>query len=425
MKDARPWKRPGAHWSQDHRTGPTSVVRPHPEAYSQAFRRACEALPSVDQRIITDRAQAVDRVAELAAHPWSRRFVLVAHLSRYQTLGVAEALLHQGRRAWTEDEAEAERHAELALVVLDHLPAEAYPAALVHDYQARSWAYVANARRIRSEFDRAEEAFRRAGALLQTGTGDASELARLLELRASLARARRRFDEAERLLRRVIVIYRDIGDRHLEGRGLVGLALLRYCLDEPGEALELVDLAASRIDGLRDPHLHFVLAKNRALYLSALGRTEEARALLPEVRRLARVLGNRLDHLRLLWVSALVHRDRGRQELAAFALRRVLHGFVAERLPFDAALAALDLAALYLQAGRLDDTALLARETTKIFATLDVQPDLLAALALFHQAAKRKSLTLQLVAEVTREVRRGGSAHDVLGPSRRDESDRR
>jgi tetratricopeptide (TPR) repeat protein len=419
MIDARHAKRFGTHGSQAREVSPGGASRLRPEIYGQAFRRACDALPFLDHRILRDRAQASGRVAELREHPWPRRFVLVAHRSCFQTLGVADVLLDLGRRAWTEDESEAERYAELALAVLDHLAANVYPVALVHDFQARAWSQVANARRIRSEFDRSEEAFRRAGVLLQEGTGDASELAGLLELRASLARARRHFDEAERLLRRVIGIYRDIGDRHLEGRGLIGLALLRYCLDEPAEALELIESAATCIDGQREPHLRFVLAKNRALYLSALGRTDEARALLPEARRLARGIANRLDHLRLLWVSALIHRDRGREELAALALRRVVDGFVAERLPFDAALAALDLAVLYLHAGRADDTARFAREIATVFATLDVQPDLLAALALFHQAAEHKSVTLPLLTELSREVRRGGSAHELVGPFRR------
>lgn len=246
MIDARHAKRFGTHGSQARKVSPGGATRLRPEIYGQAFRRACDALPSLDRRILRDRAQASGRVAELREHPWPRRFVLVAHRSCFQTLGVADVLLDLGRRAWTEDESEAERYAELALAVLDHLPANVYPVALVHDFQARAWSHVANARRIRSEFDRSEEAFRRAGVLLQEGTGDASELAGLLELRASLARARRRFDEAERLLRRVIGIYRDIGDRHLEGRGLIGLALLRYCLDEPAEALELIESEIGR-----------------------------------------------------------------------------------------------------------------------------------------------------------------------------------
>jgi tetratricopeptide (TPR) repeat protein len=362
-----------------------------------------------------DRASAGDRLAELERHPWPRRLVLVANLIAYQSLGVAEALLRRSRRAWTDDAQEAECFAQLALAVLEALSADAYPLALVHDHQARAWAYVANARRIRSELDRVEEPFRRAEEHLQSGTGDASLRAQLFDLRASFARANRRFDEAEMLLRRVISIHREVGDRHLEGRALVGLAFLRYALGEPGEALELLERAAPCIDGERDPHLRFALEKNRALYLSAVGRTDEARARLPEVRRLARKLGTRLDHLRLLWVSALIHRDRGRLELAELALRRVRDGFVAERLPFDAALAALDLAALYLAAGRLEATALLARETAAIFSALDVQHELLAALALFHQAAERRSITVAWVEGLAGEVRRRGSAVEGFG----------
>lgn len=391
------------------RDEPVPVVRTHPELYSRAIRRACEMLPAVDRRIAEERSSAAEHLAELDRHPWPRRFVLVDNLGRFQTLGVVEGLLESSRRAWTQDPREAEHYAELALAILATAPMAEYPRALVNDYQARAWAYVANARRIRCELDRVEGAFLQAEQHLQSGTGDATELARLLDLRASFARDARRFREAELLLRRVILIHRETGEHHLEGRGLVSLALLRYDLGETAEALELIELAAPRIDGQREPHLRFALEKNRALYLSALGRTEEARARLPEVRRLARTLGTRLDHLRLLWVSALIHRDRGRHELAEQALRRVRDGFVEESLPFDAALAALDLAALYLVTGRFAATAEFAQETITIFSALGFHSELLTALALLHQAAERQSATVAWVEQLAQEVRRRSS----------------
>lgn len=411
---ARTWENRSADKDRRLDGGSTSARGTRLEQYSRAFHRACEILPAADQAIALERLSAADRMIELDRHPWQRRLVLIDNLARYQTLGVAEALLQRSRRAWTDDTHEAERNAELCLAVLGCLSTKRFHRALINDYRARAWAYVANARRIRAEFDRVEEAFRCAEEFLLSGTGDASELAHLLELRASFARATRRFGDAEQLLRRVVQIQAEVGDHHLEGRGLVGLALSRYSLGEPGEALELIERAAARIDARRDAHLNFAVAKNRALYLSDLGRTDEARACLPEVRRLAKALGTRLDHLRLLWVSALIHRDRGRHELAELALRRVRDGFIEENLPFDAALAALDLAALYLTSGRLAATAELARETATVFAALKVQPELLAALALFHQAAERQAATVAWVQQLAQEVRRRGLGLDPI-----------
>ncbi len=75
--------------------------------------------------------------------------------------------------------------------------------------------------------------------------------------------------------------------------------------------------------------------------------------------------------------------------------------FSEEERAFDNALVTLDLAAVYLQAGKTDEVKRLAEEMYPVFRSQDVHRHAVAALILFKQAATTEAATVGLVRDLS------------------------
>lgn len=73
-------------------------------------------------------------------------------------------------------------------------------------------------------------------------------------------------------------------------------------------------------------------------------------------------------------------------------------------MSYDAALASLDLAVLWLEAGRAGKVRELSIEMEAIFRAKKIHREALAALILFWDAAKREAATVELVRQVIAEI---------------------
>jgi hypothetical protein len=85
----------------------------------------------------------------------------------------------------------------------------------------------------------------------------------------------------------------------------------------------------------------------------------------------------------------------------------------ARRHGYDAAMASLDLALLYLKEGRTADVLPLAEEMAALFEARDVHREAVAAVLLFREAAQRDEVTAGMVRELAARLetaRRGGQA---------------
>jgi len=135
------------------------------------------------------------------------------------------------------------------------------------------------------------------------------------------------------------------------------------------------------------------------------------------VRELALGLGNELDLVRCRWLEGQVAAGLGRIEEALAAFEEVLCEFTAEEIAYDAALVALELAALYLEQGRTAEVKGLAEGMVWIFREQKVDAETEKALALFREAAAREAVTIELArrlaAHVTRARQQPGLAFEV------------
>lgn len=394
--------------------------------------------------------QRIDRA--VIAHSWTRAIELRARMIETKKKGKAEearreagelwkrlrSLSARGRRELVEASSEFWEWALVELLCLESERAAADSAAKALDLanlalsaaarcegekrwrrrlQGYACAYIANARRVANDLSGAEEAFARAWNLWKSGEdGGLLPEWRMLSLEASLRRGQRRFEEALELLGRA----RDVAGSESSAQGVLLLKKAFVC-EQRGDldsALGAQAEAAPFVESTGDQRHLFALRFEMTKALCALDRYAEAEAALPVVRELAEALGNELDLIRVVWLSAHVAAGQGRQQEEAIAgLEQVRQAFSARDLPYDAALAALELASLYLKAGHTAEVKALAREMAPVFRTLRLTRESLAALSLFQKAAQQETATVELAMRAIEALRKAMSTAPRLGNS--------
>lgn len=323
-----------------------------------------------------------------------------------QTLGAVELLLAQIVEASIKDPSLGEHLGLLALRLLDGLDPAHHDAARIADLRARAWALVGNAHRLRFDFQRAEEAFTAAQQELERGTREEVEEAIFLDLKASLRRGQRRFDEALRLLEQAVELFTRHGEEHLAGRSLVNMATIHNHAGNLEAAISLLHEALPLIDPEREPRL-LLSARHNLLFCTAdLGRFLEAQRLYRQTLPLYRNFKEPWVQNRRKWVQGSIAKGFGKLRRAEALFLSTRDGFIAEGLPYDTALVSLELALLYAEQGRTEDLKRLADEMVPIFASRHIHREALAALSFFQQAVKAETASAELVARVAAYLRR-------------------
>ena len=378
--------------------------------YSTAFAAAGQDLDHLQQALAAERADAPEQLREIAVQPFYRQWIMVTDSPRFRTWALCELLIDACREWGFQDPPRALQTARLGVEVADRLDRERYGEARVNDLRARSWATLANAERILTDFRAAEKSFARAERLLQEGTGEPLEKALLLLLKASLFGHQQRFAEAFGLLDRVERTARLCGDRHLCGKALITRGFLAGMAQEPELSLKLLREGLRSVDPGCEPRLVVAACHNLILGLTESGHVREAAELLESSRPLYRSLGDRMNLIRLTWLEgkiALGREDLGRAE----ALLLEARGLLAERgLGYDTALLGLDLAWLYAKQGRGAEMRRLAEEMLPIFRSRAIRREAVSALIVFQNAAAMERVTLGIVQELSDSLLDSNSA---------------
>ena len=163
--------------------------------------------PPISLPQATDRLVAEDLWERLKARTHSARVALVEEVPKYQSWALAERLCAESIQVAAGDPKQALELAELALRVAELVTGEPAWCFLLAGFV---WAHLGNARRVASDLPGAEKAFSQAwklweaGAAADTGLLDGS---RLLDLEASLLRARRHFAVALKRLDQALALH--------------------------------------------------------------------------------------------------------------------------------------------------------------------------------------------------------------------------
>lgn len=294
----------------------------------------------------------------------------------------------------------------IACDIVEGLRAQGYRQLLLNDLRAEAWSYLGNALRIRGSLDKSAQAFETAEEYLARGTGDAEEHVQLLELKVPLLREQEKLEAAYSALEHVIESRRTLGDSHLVGRSLISKAKL---LREWGRLEESVDAlleAQPLIDTVREPSLEYRLKLNLMTYLLLLGRVQQAQEFLGRVKLLARQIGSRVEQLRALWVEGRLRYALGQKDMGEELLRTVYEGFLKAGVAHESAGVALDLAAIYLDLGRVDDVRKLAERVKgfALLATSDATREAVAALIGLGNPVEDLLRSRALIEEVARRL---------------------
>lgn len=334
---------------------------------------------------------------ELLSHPEAGQHLLIRASQAYRDPLLCMRLCKASEELAPHDPSRAMQLAELALFVARHVGLEEPGSdAFRTRLEGWCWGFIGNAQRvIGSDLPAAERTWSRVWSLWKEGEDPAGLLseAYLLDMEASLRRDQRLFPKALKLHEKALVLARPEE---------VGVILLNqaFTLKESGDpegALLSLERAAHAINPEREPRLRWVLRFNQSASLCVLGRAGEATTLLPEVRQLADRLGNEIDRIRTSWLEANCLAGLGQKEEALVKLEQVRHEFEARNLPFDYALASLDVALLYREQGRFPEIKRLAGEMLEIFSAQQVHREALGAMILFQEAADNEQVTEELV----------------------------
>jgi len=364
--------------------------------YSLALERSAARLRERQIALDRERGEAGPLFAELARHRPGQQALMVLNDPRFQTWGLLEQLLEQSQARLLASRAESELLAGLALRLADQLDPDWYGESRLEDLRARAWSYVAEARRLRSDFAGAGEAFDQAHDHLRAGTGDALERALILDLEATLRRCERRLDEARRLLRKAIEIFLENGEDQRASLALVHLAIAHRCEGEPVTALSLLQEAQRHIDGAGEPRL-LLSARHHLIHtLACAGRLMEARGLLLKCRPLYRQFEDPWTQSHLRWLRGQLALEFAEMAEAEADLLGARQGFLAQEARYEAGLVALDLARLYAKQDRAAELREAAGDALETFRALGLASEIRTAESFLRQAEEIEGAWLEL-----------------------------
>ena len=370
------------------------------QVISAAFGKAVER-----ERSLTREREAGERKAEELARA-VRRSETPALPEGPASWGICEALLDQSRALRQSDPAGMLHLANLARLAADRLSAQVYGEERRTDMQARAWAELANAYRLTEDLPQAEAAMACALDLRAQGTGDPLLYARIADLNASLLCDQRRFKEAFRMLDLALAVHRRHSGPHEVGRVLILKGLFTGYAGKPDEGLQLLVQGLPMIDRGREADLVFRTLHNILLFRVELGEYEAAQRQLQRMRPLYAAHSGWLDLVKLHRLEGEIAAGLGDLVTAEATFQQIRQDLDDAGLPYQAALASLDLAGVWLRQERTAEVRGLVPEMMATFRMLGVEREALSALHLLQDALDHDQATLEILRLVGGILRR-------------------
>jgi tetratricopeptide (TPR) repeat protein len=296
------------------------------------------------------------------------------------------ALLDAGRSLRHDDPLATLRFARLARYAADRLDTKEFGPEPVADLRALAWAELANAYRICDDLPRASRAINRAVYWSRRGSHSTLLLARVADLLASFMSNQRRFNDGRELLNLVYQLHVAEGRPHLAGRALISAGLLTAVAGAPEKALPLMHRGLELLEPDRDPVLVAHTLQTMIWFLTDLRRFRTARRLLWRSRALLVEHGNALILLRLRWLEGRIYAGLSDFARAEAAFQETRAGFAEYGQVYPAALAGLDLAALWARQGRVSEIQALAQEMIATFRALRIAREAIVTLLILQRA---------------------------------------
>jgi tetratricopeptide (TPR) repeat protein len=382
--------------------GSPTATAPEEILYESVIKSAIAEALRLDQ--VRKRAEEKERAAALLATGNGLQGIVDKGDMPLRGLGILEAIQDRMAAVRHDSPKELVELARGALgVALDLDPAE-YGANKVSDHQARAWAELGNALRVAEEYREAGRAFGNAFHALRKGTGNQLLKARLHELHASLLGALRTLDYALDAVEFVYSVYMEAGELHLAGRLLLKKSIFIFYQGRPEEALKINQKGRIMLDPQREPGLLVTALQNDLLFLEGCGRFSEAKNLLFKNRDLLNRTG-KITRLKLRWAEARIELAMDNLISAEQAFSEVREGMIAASLGFNASLASLELALVWMRQGRAEDAEEIVYKAAETFYSLGFHLEVLAAVQLLVDAFQFKKASVLLMQRTVSFIR--------------------
>ncbi|HVF61808.1 MAG TPA: tetratricopeptide repeat protein [Thermoanaerobaculia bacterium] len=274
------------------------------------------------------------------------------------------------------------------------------------DLQARALAALGNARRVGDNPHGAELDLLNALGRCEAGTGDPLVLAEVLERLGIVYIEQRRFAEARAHLAWTFRLYEQEDKTHEAGVVLMHLGIAALYDGASKEAADHFLAALPRLDQVREPRAVPGCLQNLAWTWADCGRFEDARDLVWQSRALFALDPHPLNRVKRLWLDGRIAAGLGHPGRAERCFLEVRKAFLARKLPYTAAVAALDLAVLWLERGRTAQARALVAETLETFGLLGIAREALMAVALLSHALSQDCLTVAILQSAATDLQR-------------------
>lgn len=372
-----------------------------PQNYDAVLARLVANVQATARSIERERCEAGPLVEELLSLPEGQQTLLVGNHRRYHSWAVSQELQDASFRAGLENPRLAIHLARLAVRVAEKVDVSPASDRLRIDLEVSAQAQLGNALRLGGQFVEAESAFLRAHELLRNGTGDPLVEGKMLVLHGSLRNEQSRYAEGLAYAKRGLLLFEKVHDRHLQGRALITIANACGFDGKVEEGLKALRRARGLLDAQREPRLAWLVIHNAVTFLVEAERYSEAEEYFAEDLAVAEEIGvSSLDRLRLSWLGGRIALGLGRHEEAEPGMRAVVAGFVERGYTMEAATAALELAVSLAERRRWAEVRELAGMLVPVFSSQEVEPEALAALAVFRDAALAETVEVAVVREI-------------------------
>ncbi len=203
----------------------------------------------IDAALARSRAEAPRLLQELAPLDPEERLACLHADPRFVSWGLCELLVRRSCQTAPEQAAEALHLADLAVHVADRISdSELFEERWVYQLRSLAWARLGNARRVRGDLPAGERCFEMSDSWWEAGTEGSEDALGyepvLLDLKASLRVAQRRFPEAFDLLDQAVALFLEgqpeHRDSHLAGRSLIKKAAAFIEMGQPDAAIQVL-----------------------------------------------------------------------------------------------------------------------------------------------------------------------------------------
>jgi tetratricopeptide (TPR) repeat protein len=315
-------------------------------------------------------------------------------------LPLYEALLERSWALRHDDPDQMVQLARSAVFLADRLSEDELGVQKTVDLRCRAWVELANAYRVADELDQAEDALGWATECLMLGNQDDLLMARFFDVLGSFYAARRRFDLVSTALDLVAFLYSRHGDEHLAGRALISKGIYVGYEGELQEALRLLQQGLALVNEDRDSGVVASALQAQARFLADSGSYKEARVALWSLRQRKLRMEGRISALKLQWLEGQINAGLEKFDRAERDLKQVKQGFEEAGLGYKAALAGLELGAVWLRQGRLAEAERMVSECAAVFISLQIRRELRVSILVIRQAVETRHLNLTVLQHV-------------------------